>query len=146
MIRDYNRTFQLNLSASGSNKWAKQPEDCEIANEAPGTQVEVLKAHLQDAEQHIAYQEEKVSELSTRLDTETKENNSLWKQVEYLTNGLQEESSLKLELSEQLQQQKDSHQQELEAEKKSHAEKAREDQELIQGLRDEQGACLSWRA
>ncbi len=32
----------------------------------------MLKAHFQDAEQHTACQEEKVSELCTRQDTETK--------------------------------------------------------------------------
>lgn len=132
--------MSLKLSAFGSNKWNKQLKECETANKALGTQVEVLKVHLQDAEQHIAFQEEKVNELFTRLDTGTKENKSLWKQVEYLTNGLQKELSGRLELSEQLQQQKDTHQQELEAEKKSHTEKVKEDQELIQGLKDEQDA------
>lgn len=72
-------TFKLNLSARGSNKWAKQLEDCETANEALGTQVEVLKAHLQGAVQHIASQEEKVGELSTRLEMETVENKFLLK-------------------------------------------------------------------
>lgn len=82
----------------------------------------MLKVHLQDAEQHITCQEENVSE------------------VEYLTNELQKERTWRLELSEQMQQQKDTRQQELEAEKKSHAGKVRGDQELIQGLKDEQDA------
>ncbi|XP_044033091.1 trichohyalin-like [Siniperca chuatsi] len=133
-------TFKLTLSAFGYNNWAKQLEDREKENEALGTQVEMLKAHLQGAEQHIACKEEKVGELSTRLESETKENKFLWKQVEQLTNNLQKERSVSLELTEQLQQQKGALQQELEAEKRSHAERVRVDQELIQRLRDEQDA------
>lgn len=51
----------------------EQVKHCEIVHEAPGTQVEVLKAPLQKAEQHVACQEEKVTERSTRQETETKQ-------------------------------------------------------------------------
>lgn len=81
-------TFRLSLSVLGSNKWAKQLKDCKATNKAVGTQVEVSKAHLQGTEQHIACQEGKVTELSTRLETETKENKSLPKQVEHLSTEL----------------------------------------------------------
>jgi len=83
-----------------------------------------------------------MAELSTRLETETKESQFLLKQLECLTTELQKERSLRQELSEQLQQQKDTHQQQLEAERKSHAEKVREDQELILELR---GVKYVWR-
>lgn len=71
----------VNLLALGSKQLAKQLKDCKWANEFLCAQVKVLKAHLQGKEQHTACQEEEVSELSTRLETETKDNKSLWKQV-----------------------------------------------------------------
>ncbi|GLD58417.1 trichohyalin-like isoform X1 [Lates japonicus] len=40
------------------NKWAKQLRDSKAADKAVGTQVEVLKAHLQGVEQCNACQEE----------------------------------------------------------------------------------------
>ncbi|KAK9527844.1 hypothetical protein VZT92_014369 [Zoarces viviparus] len=49
-------TSKLNLSACSSKKWAKQLVDSETERKALGTQVEVLKAPLQGAEQHIACQ------------------------------------------------------------------------------------------
>lgn len=67
-------------SAWGSNRWAKQLEDYETENETLRTQVGVLKTHLQGAEHYIAWQEEKVSELSARPERETTEKKFLGKQ------------------------------------------------------------------
>ncbi len=60
--------------------------------------------------------------------------------MEQLTREPQKERSLRLELTEQFQQQQDTHQQELETEKQSHTERVRVDQELVRGLRDKQDA------
>lgn len=55
-----------------------------------------------------------------------------------MTHKLEKEQTWRVELSEWLRQQKDTHQRGLRAEKKFHAEKVSKDQELIQGLWDEQ--------
>eukprot|EP00064_Thunnus_orientalis_P018100 superscaffoldBa00004056_g18191 len=91
-------------------------------------------------EQHIAYKEEKVNELSTRLEAETKENKFLWKKVERLTSEIQGEKARNLKLSDQLQQVRDTHEEQLETERKSHAERVSEDEEMLNKLRAEQEA------
>lgn len=54
-------------------------------------QVERLKTQLKSALEHIASQDQNVAELSTKLESEIKENKTLWDQVEYLTTELNRE-------------------------------------------------------
>lgn len=86
--------------------------------------MEELKAQFQRAEVHSLFQEQKVTELSTNLESQVNENKSLWNQVEYLTNKLHrsqqqrdlfyteratkcfEEQTLKLKLDQQLEETK----------------------------------------
>ncbi|XP_042290122.1 interactor of constitutive active ROPs 4-like [Thunnus maccoyii] len=121
-------TSKNNPSALDPRELCGQLSNCQIENEALGVQVEVLRAHLQSAEQHIACQENKATELSTRLETETKENKLLLKQVEHLTSKLKDERAERLMLTDQLQTERDTHQEELEAQMRSHADRVREDQ------------------
>lgn len=54
-------------------------------------QVERLKTQLKSALEHIVSQDQNVAELSTKLESEIKENKTLWDQVEYLTTELNRE-------------------------------------------------------
>lgn len=47
--------------------------------------MERLNAQLQKASDHISSQNQKIFELSNKLDSVSKDNISLWNQVEYLT-------------------------------------------------------------
>lgn len=131
----------MHSTALDTDRW-----DCEIENQALCTQVEVLKAHLQTAEQHIACQEEKVTELSARLEAEMKNNMSLSKQMEDLINELQRERAERLELDDQLQEERASYQAErglktrLEQQTSSNVEIATQleaDKEMSQALQAE---------
>lgn len=72
--------------------------------------------------------------------TDTKDIKFLWKQVEHLTTKLRDERAERLKLTNLLQKARDTHQEELEAELKSHTDTMSEDQELTYKLRAEQGA------
>ncbi len=63
--------------------------------EALVKQVEDLKTQLQRAEEHSSSQEHRVNQLSTNLESETNENQTLWDQVEYLTNELHKERQMR---------------------------------------------------
>lgn len=56
-------------------------------------QVDELKTQFQIAVEHISCLEQKITELSTKLESETKENRKLWDQVEYLTIQLHKEKN-----------------------------------------------------
>lgn len=84
-------TLRLSQSVLGTYNWARQlifRIFSGTEKEALLKQVEELKAQLQKAEDHSFFQEQKVTELSTNLESEVNENESLWNQVEYLTNEL----------------------------------------------------------
>lgn len=72
-----------------------------------------------------------------KAETDTKEDKSLWKRVEYITSELQDERARRLKLSDQLQQERATHQKQFETEKKSHAEKVSKE-ELLNKMRAEQ--------
>lgn len=48
-------------------------------------QVEELKTQLHQAEQHSLSKEQRIKQLSNKLESETNESKALWDQVEYLT-------------------------------------------------------------
>lgn len=75
----------------------------DIANESLGSQVKVLT--LREAEQCIICQEERVSDLSARLEINTTQIKSQLNRADYLIPKFQRK------LSEKLQPEKDSHQQ-----------------------------------
>ena len=131
---------KVNPSVLDPEMEARQRIDCKIKNEALWIQVEVLKAHLLSAEQHIVCKEQKVTELSARLEAETKENKFLWKEVVRLSNEILGVKARNLKLSDQLQQERNIHQDVLETERNSHAERVSEDQEMLNKLRAEQEA------
>ncbi|AWP15859.1 putative leucine-rich repeat-containing protein DDB G0290503 [Scophthalmus maximus] len=75
--------------------------------------VEVLRAELQQAEQDLTCQVKRVSELTTELDMDTQKSQSLSGQVEQLTAELQREWTWRLEMIYQMERQKDAHWEEL---------------------------------
>lgn len=84
-------TWRLIRSALGTCNWARQlifRIYSWTEKEALVQQVEVLKAQLQKENKHRFFQAQKITELSTNLELEMKENKTLWNQVEYLTNEL----------------------------------------------------------
>lgn len=56
-------------------------------------QVEEMPNKLQSAEENISYQDQKITELSTKLEWERKENQTLWNQVESLTMAIHHEGN-----------------------------------------------------
>lgn len=61
-------------------------------------EVEELKTSSQNSLEHIYSQEQKISELSTKLQLETRENTTLWDQIDYLTNELVSERQWRQQL------------------------------------------------
>lgn len=58
-------------------------------------QVENLKNQLQSALEHIVSQNQNAAEISKKLQSEVKENKTLWDQIEYLTTELNKERILR---------------------------------------------------
>ncbi len=83
--------LRLSVSVLGTYNWARQLIFSIFSATKKETllkEVEELKAQLQRAEERSFFQEQKVTELSTNLESEVNENESLWNQVEYLTGEL----------------------------------------------------------
>ncbi|AWP15827.1 putative leucine-rich repeat-containing protein DDB G0290503 [Scophthalmus maximus] len=81
--------------------------------EVHDSNVEVLRAELEQAEQDLVCQVKRVSELTTELEMKTKERKFLSDQVEILTSELKKEQSRSLEKSDQMEKLKYSLRQQL---------------------------------
>lgn len=93
----------------GSYSWARQ----QISSIFSGTenetlkQVEELKALLQKTQEDISSQEQMAKQLSTSLEIEVSENQTLWDQVEYLTTELHRERTWREQLAKMFQKERE---------------------------------------
>ncbi|XP_044053878.1 golgin subfamily A member 6-like protein 22 [Siniperca chuatsi] len=83
--------MEMNSRPLGPYRLARRLRDCELEKEALEKLVEELKAQLQSAENHSPRQEEKVKQLTTKLEGQMIQIESLQKQVENLKNNLLQE-------------------------------------------------------
>ncbi len=77
----------------GPYRLAQKLKDCQLEKEALEKQVKELKAELQSAENHIACQEEKLEQLTTKLERQMIQTESLRRQAEDLKNNFLQEKS-----------------------------------------------------
>ncbi|XP_070689411.1 neurofilament medium polypeptide-like [Pempheris klunzingeri] len=71
-----------------AHKLAKRLRECNLEKEVLGKQVEQLKVRLESAENHNAYQEEKVRQLTAQLEEQKTQKESLQEQLLNLKNKL----------------------------------------------------------